>query len=188
MDESAGPSNTDDGKPELLGALVHDGGAAAAPGHRNTVIRCICGNNADHGPMLQCRSENCGVWQHAACMAVQPGQEPPQYFCEGCRAQRADPFWESVDTSLLAPAKLRPTGKTAAAGSATQDVQAVDRAFTIPDPQYQLFKRKTSEYRLQVCECGWVGGRCRCAASWFAMCCLLHVGFRVWVRVWGFVC
>ncbi len=44
-----------------------------------------------------------------------PGQRRvlPSYFCERCRAERADPFWAPVVTNLMPPGKLKPTGKNA---------------------------------------------------------------------------
>ena len=66
------------------------------------VIRCICGSNYEHGPLVQCSEPGCGTWQHAACMGAAPGARG--YRCERCRAALADPFWTLAEADLVPPA------------------------------------------------------------------------------------
>ncbi len=55
------------------------------------------------------QGDRCGVWQHSACVGVDPSKLPDQHLCEWCRATLADPFWEPLNRDLLAPFVLRAT-------------------------------------------------------------------------------
>eukprot|EP01133_Synstelium_polycarpum_P015328 gene15328-18160_t len=49
-----------------------------------SIIRCICANNIDHGLMIQC--ERCDVWQHSICFGIsKPANVPKHYYCERCK-------------------------------------------------------------------------------------------------------
>ncbi|OQV17635.1 hypothetical protein BV898_08259 [Hypsibius exemplaris] len=54
----------------------------AANEESDYVIRCICGYGDILGEQIQC--EKCEVWQHFACMGVQPAAVPDSYLCEVC--------------------------------------------------------------------------------------------------------
>lgn len=50
------------------------------------VTRCVCGNHAPNGFMLQC--EDCAVWQHGVCVGISHVRASPKhYFCEMCRPE-----------------------------------------------------------------------------------------------------
>jgi len=50
---------------------------------QNGDIRCICGDNSDHGLMIQC--EKCDVWQHSICVGIRGDKSVPKhYYCEIC--------------------------------------------------------------------------------------------------------
>ena len=47
------------------------------------VTRCVCGSTDAIGVMVQC--DSCSVWQHCACVRLNPKRLPNNYFCEACR-------------------------------------------------------------------------------------------------------
>ncbi|KAJ8329473.1 uterine gland development [Batrachochytrium dendrobatidis] len=49
------------------------------------VTRCICGDTASKGVMVQC--DECGVWQHCDCMNLAGKKLPKKYFCEQCKPE-----------------------------------------------------------------------------------------------------
>ncbi|KAG2484222.1 hypothetical protein HYH03_016957 [Edaphochlamys debaryana] len=132
------------------------GGPAAGPGPggANGTVRCTCGGGAADvgGPMLQCRAPGCGVWQHAQCAGVGAGRPAAgEFFCETCRTQRADPFWEIDDAGISTVMRLSSTGKQAAVtGHAPQAVRQVERAFNVTLQQQAKYRSRSSEYQLQL--------------------------------------
>eukprot|EP00033_Pygsuia_biforma_P005498 GCRY01006070.1.p1 GENE.GCRY01006070.1~~GCRY01006070.1.p1 ORF type:complete len:987 (+),score=175.96 GCRY01006070.1:116-3076(+) len=51
----------------------------------NSVIRCVCGLNADRGCMICC--DECEVWQHTDCVKLDEKNLPDDYLCEWCDAE-----------------------------------------------------------------------------------------------------
>ncbi|ORX60928.1 hypothetical protein BCR36DRAFT_579003 [Piromyces finnis] len=53
----------------------------------SAVTQCICGKNSPHydGLMIQC--EDCGVWQHGACVNITKKNTPKNYYCQKCRPE-----------------------------------------------------------------------------------------------------
>lgn len=151
LDTSAGPSNGGSPLPglaDLIEAVLNDDESGSLD--NNSQIRCVCGDARERpgSRMIQCDGECCGVWQHLECVKVPLGQEGELYFCELCRCARADPFWEPVEMQIMQPGVLQPTGKTNMANGQVLQVQAVQKQFTIYQPQFELFKRRSHEYKL----------------------------------------
>jgi hypothetical protein len=63
-----------------------------------------------------------------ALPVLAPGQRRvlTSYYCERCRMERADPFWQGIVTNLMQPGKLKATGKLAS-------VSVFAKLYTIPD-------------------------------------------------------
>ncbi|KAK9126809.1 hypothetical protein Scep_015655 [Stephania cephalantha] len=111
------------------------------------MFRCPCGSSYANGRMIQCDDPKCGVWQHFGCVIIQEKPmdcdppNPPQFFCEMCRLNRADPFWVTVE-HLLPPVKLvildPPT-------EGTNPMQNVEKIFYL---RADVLSR--SEYEVQV--------------------------------------
>lgn len=52
-------------------------------GHRNPLIRCVCGSTTDHGqPMVQCVS--CTQWLHTGCVGLNAYEVPAGFTCFLC--------------------------------------------------------------------------------------------------------
>lgn len=68
--------------------------AAAQP---DRTIRCLCSSQFSHGLMIAC--DECDMWQHCACIGIQPHAVPDSYVCARCRSTTLDPFLE-VDASF----------------------------------------------------------------------------------------
>ncbi|XP_042482031.1 E3 SUMO-protein ligase SIZ1-like isoform X3 [Macadamia integrifolia] len=96
-------------------------------------IRCPCGSSLATESMIQCEDPRCHVWQHLGCVIVpeKPMEGappvPPQFYCELCRINRADPFWVTLTHPLL-PVKLT-TSNIPTDG--TNPVQNVERTFQL---------------------------------------------------------
>ncbi|KAG4099738.1 hypothetical protein H8356DRAFT_936012 [Neocallimastix lanati (nom. inval.)] len=67
----------------------------------NAITQCICGKNSPHydGLMIQC--EDCGVWQHGACVNITKKNTPENYYCQKCR-----PEFHPYNSHLLKHKKL----------------------------------------------------------------------------------
>lgn len=53
----------------------------------DSVIRCLCNENANKGMMIQC--ETCLVWQHSLCVGIREEKAlPAHYFCELCQPRQ----------------------------------------------------------------------------------------------------
>ncbi|KAL3536299.1 hypothetical protein ACH5RR_004760 [Cinchona calisaya] len=75
-------------------------------------IRCLCGIPIFSEQMVECEDPRCRGLQHSFCVLI-PGEQaapaPPQFYCEICRINRADPFWEPV-AQALCPVKFSDSG------------------------------------------------------------------------------
>lgn len=64
------------------------------------LIRCICGQYEEEEDverdMICC--DQCSAWQHNDCMGLSfpKGQEPDQYFCEGCKPENHKDLLERI--------------------------------------------------------------------------------------------
>ncbi|GMH32755.1 hypothetical protein BSKO_00589 [Bryopsis sp. KO-2023] len=115
---------------------------------RTAVVRCLCANNTfRQDRMVKCSDPSCPVWQHAGCITPTNSPPPTDFFCDGCRCQRADPFWENVGVTVLPFTKLRFNGHQIQAGT-LQQVQYQERVFHVKQPFLQKIMRR--ELRLQV--------------------------------------
>ncbi|KAK3004828.1 hypothetical protein RJ639_019492 [Escallonia herrerae] len=70
---------------------------AINPSHVESIVRCPCGSQVPTDYMIQCADPGCHVMQHFPCVII-PDQSnegstevPPQFYCEVCRVNRADP-------------------------------------------------------------------------------------------------
>ncbi|MCL7047223.1 hypothetical protein MKW94_021730, partial [Papaver nudicaule] len=60
-------------------------------------VQCPCGSSLQTESMIQCEDPRCQVWQHIGCVVIpeKPMEGvppiPPQFYCEICRINRADP-------------------------------------------------------------------------------------------------
>lgn len=55
------------------------------------VVRCVCGATNDEDGLLMVACEECGVWQHNACMSFTQDEEEldtAKYCCEECKPKR----------------------------------------------------------------------------------------------------
>ncbi|TKY48501.1 E3 SUMO-protein ligase SIZ1 [Spatholobus suberectus] len=113
-------------------------------------IRCLCGTLLDTEPLIKCEDTRCHVSQHINCVIIpeNPMDEIPQvpnkFYCEICRLNRADPFWDSV-THLLLPVKLTTTDIPA---EGTNPVQSVEKTFQLTRANKELVSK--SEYDVQA--------------------------------------
>ncbi|GIL47263.1 hypothetical protein Vafri_4124 [Volvox africanus] len=129
------------------------GGAAGAPGAA-PVIRCCCGSNSDRQHLVQCRS--CAVWQHRHCVGLgvpTPGSRPAggdEFFCELCRAKRADPFWQVEDADIAPTVRLSSTGKQTGIAGVMHHMRSGERTFTLTSQQIQKIKVRQAEHQLQL--------------------------------------
>lgn len=55
------------------------------------------------------QGDRCGVWQHSACVGVDPSSLPERHLCDWCRITKSDPFWVPITRKLLPPFVLRAT-------------------------------------------------------------------------------
>eukprot|EP00898_Chlorokybus_atmophyticus_P007112 jgi/Chlat1/7401/Chrsp6S07487 len=121
-----------------------NGNAVDAPAteHENGVIRCPCGVNADsHQLMVQC--DGCGVWVHCSCFGLGAVESdlPAQYYCDVCRAARADPFWQSV-------AVVFPSTMLQAVAQQSNPMLLLERTFLLTRSHMRMLQSKECE--LQV--------------------------------------
>ncbi|XP_077239513.1 E3 SUMO-protein ligase SIZ1-like isoform X2 [Tasmannia lanceolata] len=114
-------------------------------------IRCPCGSSLPTETMIQCEDPRCHVWQHLGCVVIPekpmegvPPDVPPQFFCEICRINRADPFWVTV-AHPLHPVKLTVANLTT---DGTNPVQNVDKTFQLTREDRDLSQK--TEYDLQA--------------------------------------
>ena len=130
------------------------GGLLGSAGVLNTRIRCVCKNVDQRPNMVQCEAPTCGVWMHGDCMQrppSKPGQPQPVFYCDQCRAARADPFWELFDMTVLVPVVLVHTGQGMYEGGAMLQQQVGGPvAFTLTTQQIDLLQQQRQEFRLQV--------------------------------------
>ncbi|KAI3831574.1 hypothetical protein MKW92_008628 [Papaver armeniacum] len=77
----------------------------------NMKVQCVCGSSLPNESMIQCEHPGCrGVATHWLCHHPEKPTEgvpttPPQFYCQICRINRADPFWVTV-AQPLPPVKL----------------------------------------------------------------------------------
>lgn len=76
-----------------------------------STVRCPCGAQPERLPQVVCRG--CGWLQHRQCVGLDSRQagRGELFFCEVCRAKRADPFWEVEDSCVTPAIRLSSTGK-----------------------------------------------------------------------------
>ncbi|ONK77032.1 uncharacterized protein A4U43_C02F2400, partial [Asparagus officinalis] len=79
-------------------------------------VSCPCGSTLITDSMIQCEEPKCKLWQHINCVIIpekpMEGVRPevPQcFYCEVCRLNRADPFWDTARQPLR-PTKLAFSG------------------------------------------------------------------------------
>ncbi|XP_077233010.1 E3 SUMO-protein ligase SIZ1-like isoform X2 [Tasmannia lanceolata] len=114
-------------------------------------IRCPCGSSLPTESMIQCEDLRCQVWQHLDCViipekpmeGVQP-EVPPQFYCEICRINKADPFWVT-SAHPLHPVKLTASNLTT---DGTNPVQNVERTFQLSRADRESLQK--TEYDLQA--------------------------------------
>jgi len=70
----------------------HSSTATSTPTHESGDsggdIQCICEFTEDDGYTICC--DNCGMWQHIACMQLQEGDLPEKYLCSNCLPRPVD--------------------------------------------------------------------------------------------------
>lgn len=114
-------------------------------------VRCICRSVVVNKNMLQCREPSCNVWQHADCLGAHK-INPNTFYCEKCRIQMADPFWEVVE-DLLPPARLKNVIGRAPVRDAYGNllpVQSIERAIYFSNEQMAEVKNSQGSIRIQV--------------------------------------
>lgn len=114
-------------------------------------VRCPCGSSLLSDSMIQCEEPRCHVWQHICCVIIPEKplegvvpEVPPQFYCEICRINRADPFWVTLAHPLL-PVKLI-TSNVSTDG--TNPVQNLEKTFQLTRADRDLLQK--SEYDLQA--------------------------------------
>ncbi|KAI3942898.1 hypothetical protein MKW92_020885 [Papaver armeniacum] len=128
-------------------------------------VQCPCGSSLQTESMIQCEDPRCQVWQHIGCVIIpdKPTERvppiPPQFFCEICRIDRADPFWLTV-TYPLPPIKL-----TALSIPTDEHLTRADRDM-VQKPEYdvqvlnlipkELDGERFEDAHARVCRC--IGG------------------------------
>ncbi|KAH6570048.1 hypothetical protein BASA60_007975 [Batrachochytrium salamandrivorans] len=70
------------------------------------VTRCLCGDTAPKGVMVQC--DQCSVWQHCDCMNLAGKKLPKKYFCEQCRPESHSDIL-AASTAHVLPSSAGPT-------------------------------------------------------------------------------
>ncbi|XP_026433698.1 E3 SUMO-protein ligase SIZ1-like [Papaver somniferum] len=109
-------------------------------------VQCPCGSSLQTESMIQCEDPRCQVWQHIGCVILpdKPMERvppiPPQFFCEICRIDRADPY-----TYPLPPIKLTalsiPTDET-------NPMQNVEKTFQLTRADRDMVQKP--EYDVQA--------------------------------------
>ncbi|PWA94761.1 zinc finger, PHD-type [Artemisia annua] len=74
-------------------------------------VRCPCGEPTKTEFMIQCADPQCNVVQHIPCVIIpdistDEASPATLHYCEVCRINRCDPFWETLAHPLL-PVTLR---------------------------------------------------------------------------------
>ena len=101
------------------------------------------------------QGNGCGVFQHRECVGIRQDEQPESFFCEQCRMAAADPFWEIVNSKILHPAKLVPTGglPLRGPGGISEMQQVADKTFHLTLPQLEVMRK--ADYQLQVRAVSW---------------------------------
>ncbi|XP_020252662.1 E3 SUMO-protein ligase SIZ1-like isoform X2 [Asparagus officinalis] len=114
-------------------------------------VSCPCGSTLITDSMIQCEEPKCKLWQHINCVIIpekpMEGVRPevPQcFYCEVCRLNRADPFWDTARQPLR-PTKLAFSGISS---DGANSVQCVEKTYLLSRADEELLQR--SEYDLQV--------------------------------------
>ncbi|KAI3857850.1 hypothetical protein MKX03_009969 [Papaver bracteatum] len=116
----------------------------------NMKVQCVCGSSLPNESMIQCEHPGCRVWQHIGCVIIpdKPTEgvppTPPQFYCQICRINRADPFWVTV-AQPLPPVKLTVTSLPA---DGTNPVQTVEKTFQLTRVDRELVQK--GEYDVQA--------------------------------------
>lgn len=115
------------------------------------IVRCICRSVVINRNMLQCCEPSCNVWQHVDCLGTHK-INPSSFYCEKCRIQMADPFWEAVE-DLLPPARMKHViGRAPVRDSYGNllPMQSIERAIYFSNEQMAEVKNSKGSIRIQV--------------------------------------
>ncbi|KAI3919698.1 hypothetical protein MKW92_032269 [Papaver armeniacum] len=113
-------------------------------------VQCPCGSSLQTESMIQCEDPRCQVWQHIGCVVIpdKPTEGvppiPPQFLCEICRINRADPFWLTV-TYPLPPIKLTALSIPT---DGTNPMQNVEKTFQLTRADRDMVQKP--EYDVQA--------------------------------------
>ncbi|OVA06961.1 zinc finger protein [Macleaya cordata] len=103
-------------------------------------VRCPCGISLRIEPMIQCEDPRCLVLQHTGCVIipVEPTEgappAPSQFYCEICRINRADLFWETLGYPFW-PMKLT------VSSDGKNPKQNVEKTFILTNPEIEYLEK-----------------------------------------------
>ncbi|KAL8218238.1 hypothetical protein R6Q57_021611 [Mikania cordata] len=104
-------------------------------------VRCPCGSPLKTEFMIQCADSQCNIFQHIPCVIIpeesteEATPASAQYYCELCRINRCDPFWNTLAYPLH-PIKLVSSNLD----DSSQPLQAVETSFQITRANVHLLE------------------------------------------------
>lgn len=113
-------------------------------------IRCPCGNSLPTESVIKCEDPRCQVTQHLRCVVIPEKPVdgdppiPPQFYCEVCRLNRADPFWSTLGHPLH-PVKLMASNVPT---DGTNPIQCAEKTFLLSRSERDLLSKP--EYAVQA--------------------------------------